>query len=195
MAKIKVVTIDRTYSAGGSAIGKLAAEKLGVKCFDRQIVEMAAEVSGIKLEDIRKYEEALISPLKAPIGLLAKDYPRRIFAAETSVILDIVENEGSCVIVGRCANFILKNKVRTLDVFIDADYEKRQSVAMHGHKIRYDDVEGVLKRYDKKRADYYNANTTKKWGAQLTYDIMLNSGALGYDMCAEIIARAVRASE
>ena len=195
MAKIKVVTIDRSYCSGGSAIGKLTAEKLGVKCFDRQIVDMAAQVSGIKLEDIRKYEEALLSPFKSPISLLTKDYPQRIFAAETSVIHDIVENEECCVIVGRCADFILKNKVKTLNVFIESDFEKRQSVAMHEYKIRFDDVEGVLKRYDKKRSDYYNANTTKKWGEKLSYDLILNSGTLGYDMCAEIIARAVRAFE
>ena len=195
MAKIKVVTIGRTYCSGGSAIGKLAAQKLGVKCFDRQIVEMAAQVSGIKLEDIKKYEEALLNPFKAPIGLLARDYPQRIFAAETSVIHDIVENEECCVIVGRCADFILKNKVKTLNVFIDSDFEKRQSVAMSEHKIKYDDVEGVLKRYDKKRADYYNANTTKKWGDKLSYDLVLNSGTLGYEMCAEMIVQAVRASK
>lgn len=195
MAKIKVVTIGRTYCSGGSAIGKLTAEKLGVKCFDRQIVELAAQMSGIPLEDIHRYEEALLSPFAKPLGLFGKDYPSRIFEAETSVIHDIVNNEGSCVIVGRCADFILKNKVKTLNVFINSDFEQRQSCAVNEHDVPLDEVQGVLKRYDKKRADYYNANTTKKWGDMLSYDITLNSGKLGYDKCAEIIADIVRNSK
>ena len=195
MAKIKVVCIGRTYCSGGSAIGKLAAEELGVKCFDRQIVEMAASLSGISMEEINKYEEALLNPLTNPISLIGRNLSGRIFDAETKVIYDIVNNEGSCVIVGRCADFILKNKVRTLNVFINSDREKRISCAMKEHDIKFDDADAQLKRYDRKRADYYNANTTKKWGDMLSYDLVLNSGTLGYDLCAKIIAGAVRASE
>lgn len=195
MAKIKVVCIGRTYCSGGSAIGKLAAEELGVKCFDRQIVEMAASLSGISMEEINKYEEALLNPLTNPISLIGRNLPGRIFDAETKVIHDIVNNEGSCVIVGRCADFILKNKVRTLNVFINSDREKRISCAMKEHGIKFDDADAQLKRYDRKRADYYNANTTKKWGDMLSYDLVLNSGTLGYELCAKMIAGAVRASE
>ena len=133
MAEIKVITIGRHYCAGGSTIGKLVAEKLGIPCYDREIIDMAAQKSGIAMSEIQKYEEAALSILKTPINLFSKEkeYPitEKIFAAETEVIMELV-SKGNCVIVGRCADFILKNKVKTLNVFINASFEKRQECAI-----------------------------------------------------------------
>lgn len=194
MAEIKVITIGRHYCAGGSTIGKLVAEKLGIPCYDREIIDMAAQKSGIAMSEIQKYEEAALSILKTPINLFSKEkeYPitEKIFAAETEVIMELV-SKGNCVIVGRCADFILKNKVKTLNVFINASFEKRQECAIEKHNISEDEVEARLKKYDKKRADYYNSNTNKKWGDISSYDMCLDSGRLGYEMCAEIIADTV----
>jgi len=197
MAKIKVVTIGRLYCSGGSDIGKMVAEKLGVPCYDREIIEMAAEKSGISMADIKKYEESVLNPLKKSISFFSPpdDITERIFAAETSVVYELVE-KGPCVIVGRCADFILKNKVKTLNVFIYSSLDKRrQTATSEKHNIPVDEVESRLKKYDKKRGDYYNANTNKKWGAKASYDLCLDSGALGYEMCAEIIAHAVEVSK
>ena len=197
MSKIKVVTIGRLYCSGGSSIGKLVAEKLGVPCYDREIIEMAAEKSGIPMSEIKKYEESIINPLKKPISLFGnvEDISEKIFAAETQVVYDLVE-KGPCVIVGRCADFILKNKVKTLNVFIYSSLDKRRQTAMgEPHNIPEDEVDTRLKKYDKKRGDYYNANTNKKWGTKCSYDLCLDSGRLGYDMCAELIAHAVEVSK
>ena len=185
MAEIKVITIGRHYCAGGSTIGKLVAEKLGIPCYDREIIDMAAQKSGIAMSEIQKYEEAALSILKTPINLFSKEkeYP----------IMELVSN-GNCVIVARCADFILKNKVKTLNVFINASFEKRQECAIEKHNISEDEVEARLKKYDKKRADYYNSNTNKKWGDISSYDMCLDSGKLGYEMCAEIIADTVKLS-
>ena len=91
MAEIKVITIGRHYCAGGSTIGKLVAEKLGIPCYDREIIDMAAQKSGIAMSEIQKYEEAALSILKTPINLFSKEkeYPitEKIFAAETEVIM------------------------------------------------------------------------------------------------------------
>lgn len=197
MAEIKVITIGRHYCAGCSTIGKLVAEKLGIPCYDREIIDMAAQKSGIAMSEIQKYEEAALSILKTPINLFSKEkeYPitEKIFAAETEVIMELV-SKGNCVIVGRCADFILKNKVKTLNVFINASFEKRQECAIEKHNISEDEVEARLKKYDKKRADYYNSNTNKKWGDISSYDMCLDSGRLGYEMCAEIIADTVKLS-
>ena len=126
---------------------------------------------------------------------LEEEYPitEKIFAAETEVIMELV-SKGNCVIVGRCADFILKNKVKTLNVFINASFEKRQECAIEKHNISEDEVEARLKKYDKKRADYYNSNTNKKRGDISSYDMCLDSGKLGYEMCAEIIADTVKLS-
>ena len=197
MSKIKVVTIGRLYCSGGSSIGKRVAQKLGIPCYDREIVEMAAEKSGISMAEIKKYEESVLNPMKKPINLFgfSEDICEKIFAAETEVVYELVE-KGPCVIVGRCADFILKNKVKTLDVFIYASLDKRMQTAMsEPHNIPADEVEYRLKKYDKKRGDYYNANTNKKWGEKASYDLCLDSGALGYEMCAELIAHAVEVSK
>ena len=180
MAEIKVITIGRHYCAGGSTIGKLVAEKLGIPCYDREIIDMAAQKSGIAMSEIQKYEEAALSILKTPINLFSKEkeYPitEKIFAAETEVIMELV-SKGNCVIVGRCADFILKNKVKTLNVFINASFEKRQECAIEKHNISEDEVEARLKKYDKKRADYYNSNTNKNL-VENKAKLWLDSGAM-----------------
>ncbi len=197
MSKIKVVTIGRLYCSGGSSIGKMVAEKLGIPCYDREIVEMAAKKSGISMADIKKYEESVLNPLKKQVSFFksSEDITEKIFAAETQVVYELVE-KGPCVIVGRCADFILKNKVKTLDVFIYSSLDKRKQTAMAApHNIPEDEVENRIKKYDKKRGDYYNTNTNKQWSSKFSYDLCLDSGTLGYDMCAEIIAHTVEASE
>ncbi|MBO5448175.1 MAG: cytidylate kinase-like family protein [Ruminococcus sp.] len=196
MAGIRVVTIGRHYCSGGSDIGKMTAQKLGVKCYDREIIEMAAKRSGISMDEIKKYEESVLNPMKTPIALFGRerdDITEKIFAAETEVVQELAKQE-DCVIVGRCADFILKNTVRTLDVFIYSSFEKRMDAALNKHHIPPEEVESRLKKYDKKRGDYYNANTNKKWGEKASYDMCLDSGKLGFDMCAEIIALTVQAS-
>lgn len=196
MSKIKVVTIGRLYCAGGSAIGKLVAAKLGVPCYDREIIEMAAQSSGIPMAEVRKYEESVLGPMRTPISLFgesASDITEKIFAAETQTVLALAEKE-PCVIVGRCADFILKNKARTLNVFIYASQEKRMLTAMNEHNIPAEELPQRLKKYDKKRSSYYNANTTRKWGEKESYDMCLDSGRLGYELCAELIARAAEGS-
>ena len=197
MAKIKVVTIGRRFCAGGSDIGKLAAEKLGVKCYDRELVEQAAEKVGVPMTEVAKYEESMMNWLKTPINIFGQSeltLAEKIFAAEAEIILDICSKE-PCVIVGRCADCILKNKVKTLSVFITAPLTKRVQNATENHGIEYEDVEDRLKKYDTKRAKYYSSNTNKVWGSIDSYDICLDSGKLGYETCADIIAKIVEMSE
>lgn len=198
MSKIRVVTIGRQYCSGGSDIGVMVAEKLGVKCYDREIVEMAAERSGMAMSEIKKYEESILNPFKSPINFFGKpqeDITEAIFSAETEVVMELAE-KGPCVIVGRCADFILKSKVRTLNVFIYSSDEKRLQTAMgEKHNIPADEAAALLKKYDKKRSDYYNANTNKKWGTKASYDICLDSGRLGYEVCADLIAHIVKNSK
>ncbi len=198
MAKIRVVTIGRRFCTGGSEIGKMVAEKLGVNCYDRELVEQAAEKVGISMTDVVKYEESLMNRLKTPINLFGQaelTIPEKIFAAEAEIIMDICSKESSCVIVGRCADYILKNKVKTLNVFITASHDKRAQTAAEKHGIEYDQIDDILKKYDNKRSRFYNANTNKEWGGIDSYDMCLDSGKLGYEMCADIIVKTVEMSK
>lgn len=192
MSKISVVAIERQYCSGGSQIGRLVAEKLGVPCYDREIIGMAAERMDISADEVKKLEESVINPLKTPISFRLRrekelDAFEKVFAAETEIITEIAK-KGPCVIVGRCAGYILKNVVPTLKVYVYATQESRMSRAMDEHGIAYDDVEGLLKRYDKKRGDFFNVNTQKNWSSMFTYDVCLNSSTLGIEGCASAIA-------
>ena len=197
MGKISVIAIERQYCSGGSEIGRLVAEKLGIGCYDREIINMAAARIGISAEKVRKMEESVINPLKTPISFRIGrqdqlDAFEKVFAAETELITEIAK-QGPCVIVGRCAGYILKNVVPTLKVYIYANQESRMSRAIEEHGVSPDDVEGVLRRYDKKRGDFFNVNTRKNWSSMLTYDVCLNSSVLGTEGCADtIVAMAKR---
>lgn len=198
MGKINAVTIERQYCSGGSAIGKRAAELLGVPCYDREIVDMAAEKLSITPDEIRKFEESVLNPLKSHLTLkLGRSDElnmfEKVFAAETEIITKIAK-KGPCIIVGRCAGYILKSVTPTLKVYICASAESRTERAVNEHGIAYEDVDSRLRRYDKKRGDYFNVNTRMNWSSMLTYDMCLNSSTLGEEVCAKIIADAVRAS-
>ncbi len=197
MSKINVVAIERQYCSGGSEIGRKTAELLGVPCYDREIVDKAAERLGITADEIRKFEEWVMSPIRAGLHLRREnqlDMFEKVFAAETEIIAEYAR-KGPCIIVGRCAGYILKSLTRTLTVYVYADQESRVSRAVNEHGIAFDDAAGVLKRYDKKRGDFYNVNTRQNWSSMQSYDICLNSTTLGTDGCARTICDMVRASE
>ena len=200
MSRIKAVCIGRQYASGGSEIGRIVARKLQAKCYDHEIVNMAIERSGISKEDFEKYEESVISPLHAPISFRMGanrhlDISERIFRAEGDIICEIADKEPIVVFVGRCADFVLRNRVRTLDVYIYSDMEKRMDKAITTYGVSQDEVEQVIKRFDKKRAYFYDTNTNKHWGDKSCYDLCIDSGKLGYETTASIIAAIVRASE
>ena len=197
MAKINVVAIERQYCSGGSEIGRKTAELLGIPCYDHEIVGQAAERLGITEEQTRKFEELVMNPLKAQLHFRREnqlDMFEKVFAAETEIIAECARR-GPCVIVGRCAGYILKNMTRTLKVYIYADPESRRARALDEHGIDFDDADNVLKRYDKKRGDYFNVNTRMNWSSMQSYDLCLNSTTLGIDSCAKTIYDMVKASE
>lgn len=197
MAKINVVAIERQYCSGGSEIGRKTAELLGIPCYDHEIVDQAAERLGITEEQTRRFEELVMNPLKAQLHFRREnqlDMFEKVFAAETEIIAECARR-GPCVIVGRCAGYILKNMTRTLKVYIYADPESRRARALDEHGIDFDDADNVLKRYDKKRGDYFNVNTRMNWSSMQSYDLCLNSTTLGIDSCAKTIYDMVKASE
>ena len=197
MAKINVVAIERQYCSGGSEIGRKTAELLGIPCYDHEIVDQAAKRLGITEEQTRKFEELVMNPLKAQLHFRREnqlDMFEKVFAAETEIIAECARR-GPCVIVGRCAGYILKNMTRTLKVYIYADPESRRARALDEHGIDFDDADNVLKRYDKKRGDYFNVNTRMNWSSMQSYDLCLNSTTLGIDSCAKTIYDMVKASE
>jgi len=190
--KNRIITISREFGSGGRTIGKEVAEKLGIPCYDQQLIEKASEESGLAKEFIAEKGEytaqkgwfANAFSDRSINGMSTQDY---LWLVQRKVILDIAE-KGPCVIVGRCADYILKDTADCLRVFVHSDMEKRMEriVKLYGEKE--DTPEKRLKDKDKKRSAYYHFYTDMEWGSVENYDILLNSGTLGIEKCVDIIA-------
>ena len=194
MAKIRAIAIERQYCSGGREIAKLAAEKLGFACYDKELMMLTAEKMSVEPEIIEKYEETLQNPFLS-ISFKGSSDKRKsmsetIFEVQAEIITKLAK-QAPCVFVGRCADYILRNNVPTLSVFVYASPEARVAHAMDHHNIPYDDVASTLRKMDKKRAEYYKLNTRKEWDSKIGYDLCLNSGRLGLDGAAVMIANYV----
>lgn len=190
MAK-RIITISREYGSGGRFIGEEVAKKLGIKYYDKDIIREIAEQSGFSPEYIQ--ENAELSPKK---GLFAYAFSGRditgrsiedmVYEAQRKVILGIAEKE-DCVIIGRNADFILKDRMDVLNVFIHGNMpEKVQRICKLYH-VMDTDAEKMINDTDKRRRANYNFYTEQKWGMAGNYTLSLNSSVLGYDMCQKVI--------
>ncbi len=199
--KKNIITIERQYGSGGSNIGKLTAEKLGVNFYNRQILEMTAERCGISSEYLENAEENV--PTSFLYSLLISANPTRameenlplsdkVFLMESKIIQEIAEKEKSFVLVGRCGSYILEDK-GCFSVYIYADTESRIKRAVEQYDIKENKAESIMKKADKRRETFYNVNTGRVWQDKDQYSLCLNSAELGDELCAEIIVKAFNA--
>lgn len=193
-----IITIERRYASGGHEIGKKLAEALGYKLYDRNILLEAAQKLDIPFYKIESLEESssgnvLLNLSKTPLGGLSgnKNLPLadQLFLEEKRIIEKAAE-EGNCVIVGRASGYILREKKDALRVFIYADHEKRVQRAIEREGIQKEEAENALKKNDKRRKNFYNALTTQEWGDPKSYDLYMNAGNLGLDLCVRLLMEA-----
>lgn len=188
----KIITIGREFGSGGRSIAQKVAEKLSIPCYDSEIIDEVAIKSGLLKEEIAKKGEHLSSTAKmSTIFTLYNLYSNMskddiIFHAQKKVIEDLAE-KGPCVIVGRCADYILREKENVVRVFIYADKEARAERIVKIYGENEDSAEKRIREKDKKRAAYYEHYTEMTWGDSKHYDICLNSSKFGIDKCVEII--------
>ena len=198
-----VIAIERLYASGGNEIGKRAADALGYKLYDRNLLTESARSLDIPAIHIESLEEtssgsflfnlAKTSPLGG--GPSEKDLPMadKLFEAEKNII-EKAAKEGGCVIVGRAASYILKDRDDCLKVFIHADPEVRRKRALEKEALKESEVESTMKKFDKRRKEFYNSVTKWEWGNPRYFDLCLNSGNLGIEMCVKLLTEAVAAS-
>ena len=187
----RIITISREFGSGGRTVGKHVAEKLGIPCYDNELLEKIAEESGLAKEYIAERGEytpkggwlATAFADRSVNGLSVQDY---LWTVQRKLILEIAEKE-NCVIVGRCADYILDCKADLLKVFIHASMEKRAERIVKLYGEREDSPEKRLRDKDKRRASYYQFYTDMEWGRAQNYHISLDSGVLGIDRCVELI--------
>ena len=195
MAK-KIITISREFGSGGRFIGEEVAKKLGFAYYDKNIIGQIAEKSGLAPEYIR--ESAELSPKK---GLFAYAFAGRditgksvediVYEAQRKVILELAEKE-SCVMIGRNADFILKDRDDVLNVFIHGDLPEKVERICRLYHVSEQEAVRMMTDIDKRRMTNYNFYTEQKWGKASNYTVCLNSSRSGYERCEEIIVECVK---
>ncbi len=185
----RIITISREFGSGGRTIGRLAAQKLGIACYDQELIDKIAQESGLFKEYVAAHAEDVRSWMDF---VSSHDYyghsvGDKLFSAQTKVIRELAEQE-SCVIVGRCSDYILGDWDNLLTVFIHASMEKRAERIVNQYGESAQDPVSRLKEKDRKRRAYYQMYTDRRWGAMENYHVALDSGALGIERCAEIVA-------
>ena len=183
----RIITISRQFGSGGRTIGKKVAEKLGIPCYDRELIAELAKDSGFAESYIERDSEYIHSSWFSSFSAGYVSPQDTLWFSQCKLIRQLAEKE-SCVIVGRCADYILKDKADCLNVFIHADPEFRAKRIVEV----YNDVDVPpmrrIKEKDKSRAAYYLHYTDITWGDVENYDVALDSARLGINKCVDIIA-------
>lgn len=197
---IRFVTIEREYGSGGTEIAERVAEECGISCYGREILERAAAKLHISVEEAQQYEENASNSFLYSMFVMSQaqngstdmlPMDGKLYVEEHSAISSLAR-QGKAVFVGHCASEALNGEAGVLRVFIRADeeFKKRRAVEIYG--IPEQDADKVCRRYNKKRANYYAVNTTKKWEDPVNYDMILDSSRLGIEGCVKAIAALLK---
>ena len=192
----KIITISRAFGSGGRSIGKEVAQRLGIPFYDKELVEAVAKESGFHadfIEEAGEYAPVTSSFLFSiavspnPMNMMhTMSMADQLFVYQTNVIRSLAD-KGPCVIVGRCADYILRDRTDALHVFIHADmaHSAERIVRLYGETKQ--SPEKRLNDKDSKRKIYYKHYTNRNWGEAQNYHLCLNSGLIGVEKCADII--------
>lgn len=199
--KYPVITIGREFGSGGRKIGEALAKRLGIELYDKTIIDMVADKSGCSVDYVEENDQKLTRSMLFQIAVTGtlppwineESAPKaggNLFDAQSEVIKDIAA-KGGCVIVGRCADYILHDNPNRLAVFIRGDNEDKINRCVREYGLNPHSAVMDMMRRDKERADYYEHYTGSKWGSLENYDLCLNSSLLGIDGCIEIILNVI----
>ena len=200
-----IITIGREYGSGGRQIGKALAERLGISYYDKKIITLAAEKSGLSHEFIESNEQSVRSGLVHSLaasaayhnGFFSGQYlplSESIFISQAQVIRDIATKE-SAVIVGRCADYILADRENTINVFVHAPLEARVKRIMELYNLNEAAAIKAINTSDKERGNHYFRYTDMKWGKAQNYDVCINSALMGIEKTVEMLADLAQIEE
>ncbi|RGX54516.1 MULTISPECIES: cytidylate kinase-like family protein [Anaerotruncus] len=197
MAKRTVITIGREFGSGGREIGKKLADELGIAFYDKELLEIAAQESGICRELFESNDEKPVSSLLYSLSVNpysvgniagASNIPltQKLFLAQFETIQKLAK-KSDCVIVGRCADYALRGDPDCINVFIHAPLGYRVARIKELHELSSNEAKDLIVKTDKKRAAYYNAYSDKKWGETANYHLAIDSSVIGGDNAVELI--------
>lgn len=192
-----VITIARGYGSGGKTIGKMLSEKLDIPFYDRELLRMASDDSGIHERLFGQADERVKPGLRKPFGKVYKgdllppesdDFVSddNLFNYQAKIIKELADTR-SCVIVGRCADFILQDRPNVVKLFVHAPFESCVKTVMDMYALPQKEAEKKIQDTDRHRSAYYKYYTRRNWDNAQNYDLCLNSAELGFDKCVEIV--------
>lgn len=187
--KNRIITISREFGSGGRTIGKKVAEKLEIPCYDSELIQKMVEETGFSPDYVKEAGEYTTGSFLSTAFFNRKFGPTNediLWEHQYKVITELAE-KGPCVIIGRCADYILQDKADCLKVFIHADMQFRAERIVKVYGEQENSPEERLRDKDKRRAAYHRFYTNMKWGHAQNYHLTLDSGALGLDKCIDII--------
>ena len=200
MSKKLIITIARQYGSGGREIGEKIAEALGIPLYDKELITEAASRGSLNETVIKTAEESAANSLLYTLAMgsnvlgttMSFGYKMplndKLFLLQSEVIKEYAAN-GSCVVIGRCADYVLRDEENLLRLFIYGDLDHRKERVRERHpEVKESQIVDVINKTDKRRASYYNFYTGNKWGKYDNYDLAINSSNLGIDGTAEMIA-------
>ena len=192
-----VITIARGYGSGGKTIGKMLSEKLDIPFYDRELLRMASDDSGIHERLFGQADERVKPGLRKPFGKVYKGEllppesdnfvsDDNLFNYQAKIIKELADT-CSCVIVGRCADFILQGRTNVVKLFVHAPFESCVKTVMDMYALPQKEAEKKIQDTDRHRSAYYKYYTRRNWDNAQNYDLCLNSAELGFDKCVEIV--------
>jgi len=196
-----IINIGRQLGAGGHDIGRMLAEEFHAKYYDKELLNLAAQESGFSAEFFAQNDEKkgflkslfhLHAPHVADNNFYVNDFSQEgLFKFQSDAILKAA-SEGSCVFVGRCADYVLRDCENAVNVFISASLDYRIKQIMSKRSMGHEEARKFIEQCESKRAEYYNYYTGKKWGSAMSYDLCIDSSVLGVKQSEQIIAEFVR---
>lgn len=202
MSSTIIITIARQFGSGGHEIGRQLAKRLNIPMYDKELITHAAEESGLSEEVLHYFDEKPTNSLLYSLstgtysmsagGVVNYSLPvnQQVFQAQFDAIRALAE-KGSCIIVGRCADYVLEKHEGLVSVFVHGDLNDRMERVAEYDKITLPEAKNRIAKSDKHRASYYNFYSGKKWGVAGTYDLCINTSTIGYDNAVELIAKFV----
>ena len=197
-----IINIGRQVCAGGLEIGRQLAEEFHAKYYDRELLNLASRESGFSEEFLKRSDERKgffrsVLHLAGVNGMSGDNYYQNKFSQESlfkfqSDAIVKAAKESSCVFVGRCADYVLRDFPRVVNVFITASIDDRAALFMREKGVSYDEAVKRIEHVESRRANYYNYYTGKKWGHASSYDLCVNSSILGIDETEKLIAEFIR---
>lgn len=194
------ITIGRQFGSGGREIGKKVAQALGIEYYDKELLAVAAKESGLSHQFLQNYDEkptnsflySLVMGQQSMLaGVQGSTVEQLAAKAQRDAVLSVAE-KGSCVIVGRCADYILRDEPGLYRIFVAADWDWRVDHIVHRDGVTAKEAEEKMKKLDKARASYYSFHTDRKWGSAEWYDLCVSSSKKGVDAAADLILHFVQ---